>query len=294
MQRHLLVLACGWLTAASAADAPVRVLIIDGFSNHDWRTTTQRIREQLDADGGFAVAVSTSPDASATRDAMQAWRPPVAEADVVLMNCNDLGKPVIWPDAVKTQLEAFVRGGHGLYVFHSANNAFAHWPEYNRMIGLGWRAADFGPAAVVEDDGTLRRIPAGEGPGTSHGPRTDALITRVGEHPIHRGFPRQWRAADLEVYTYARGPAEHIDVLSHSRDNKFGLAFPIEWTVRYGDGRVYNSTLGHLWKDNADPAAFRCAGFRALLPRTVRWLAGRTDNSPAPTLSPDQPTLVGP
>lgn len=274
-----------------SAETPVRVLVIDGFSNHDWKTTTARIRALLAADGGFAVTVSTSPDAAAPREAMDAWRPPIAAADVVLLNCNDLGKPVNWPDAVKAQLEAFVQGGGGLYVFHSANNAFAQWPAYNRMIGLGWRGSDFGPAVVVNEDGTLRRIPAGEGPGTSHGKRTDALIVRVGDHPIHRGFPRQWRAADLEVYTYARGPAEHLEVLSYSKDNRFGLAFPIEWVVTYGAGRVYNATFGHLWKDNADPPAFRDAGFRTILVRALRWLAGREDGTPAPALRTDAPVL---
>jgi type 1 glutamine amidotransferase len=287
------ILALAAATAWSAAE-PVRVLVIDGFSNHDWRTTTARIRDLLEADGGFAVTVSTSPDAAAPRAALEAWQPPIAAADVVLLSCNDLGKPVVWPDAVRSQIEQFVRGGGGLCIFHSANNAFAHWPAYNRMIGLGWRPSAFGDALVVEDAGTVRRIPAGEGPGTSHGKRVDALITRVGEHPIHRGFPRQWRAADLEVYTYARGPAENIEVLSYSKDNQFGLGFPIEWTVRYGEGRVYNSTFGHLWAGDTNPPAFRCAGFRTILVRTLRWLAGREDAAPAPALTADAPALAAP
>jgi hypothetical protein len=36
----------------------------------------------------------------------------------------------------------------------------------------------------------------------------DALLVRLGDHPIHAGLPRQWVAADLEIYRYARGAAE--------------------------------------------------------------------------------------
>jgi hypothetical protein len=30
-----------------------------------------------------------------------------------------------------------VRGGGGLYVWHSGNNAFADWLAYNDIIGIG-------------------------------------------------------------------------------------------------------------------------------------------------------------
>lgn len=265
------------VVCAEVAPSPVRVLIIDGFSNHDWRTTTARIREILEEAGGFAVTVSTSPDSRADPAELAAWRPPLEGIEVVLLNCNDLGRPVNWSPVVRTGLEHFVRSGGGLYAFHSANNAFAQWPEYNRMIGLGWRKSDFGVALTVADDGTVRRVPAGEGPGTSHGPRVDAQIIRVGDHPIHAGLPRTWRATDIEVYTYARGPAEQLEVLSYSKDNAFTLGFPIEWVVRYGRGRVYTSTFGHLWADNPDPAGFRSPEFRGLVVAAVRWLAAREE-----------------
>ncbi|MCK4565510.1 MAG: ThuA domain-containing protein, partial [Verrucomicrobia bacterium] len=160
--------------------------------------------------------------------------------------------------------------------------------EYNRMIGRGWRNKDFGVAVVVEPDGTVVRIPAGEGKGTSHGKRVNAKLTRLGEHPIHAGMPRQWVAADIEVYSYARGPAENLTVLSYAREPKMGINFPIEWTVTYGKGRIYNSTLGHVWKDQAEPEGIRCAGFQTLMPRVVQWLANRPVDSVLPKDFPTQ------
>jgi uncharacterized protein len=38
-----------------------RVLIVDGFSNHDWRQTTALIRGILASKGSFTVDVSTAP-----------------------------------------------------------------------------------------------------------------------------------------------------------------------------------------------------------------------------------------
>ena len=78
------------------------------------------------------------------------------------------------------------------------------------MIGLGWRPRDYGTSLVITDDEAILRLPPGEGGHTSHGERVDALVTRLGEHPIHAELPRRWRTADVEVYRYVRGPAEHV------------------------------------------------------------------------------------
>jgi type 1 glutamine amidotransferase len=274
---------------APASVVPLRVLIIDGFSNHDWRMTTARIRDILNRDGGFTVAVTTSPDSTAPAGAVASWQPPLDHVDVIIMNCNDLGHPVHWSDAARHSIESFVAQGGGMFALHSANNSFAAWPEYNRMIGLGWRNKDFGPALEVSPAGEIIRIPAGQGQNTSHGKRVDALVKRIGDHPIHHGLPREWRAADTEVYTYVRGPAENVTVISYSADNKFSRGFPVEWVVNYGQGRVYSSSLGHLWKGDIDPPGYRCAAFQTLLVRALRWLGHRPVEDTVPA---DFPTAA--
>ena len=52
-------------------------------------------------------------------------------------------------------------------------------------------------------------------------------------------LPRAWRAANIEVYYHPRGPAKNVDVLSYAHEPRTGRNWPIEWTVRYGRGRVY-------------------------------------------------------
>ncbi len=262
------------MAAAGVWAEPINVLIVDGFSNHDWKHTTELLCSILEEHGGFAVEVSTF--------SKEDWNPEFSRFDVVIQNCNDLAGGEAWPRAVQEALENYVQHGGGLYVFHSANNAFPDWPEYNRMIGLGWRSAAFGWAVILDDAGTVQRIPPGEGEDTGHGKRVDAQVTRIGEHPIHQGFPRQWTAADIEIYRYARGPAEQLAVLSYAEDAAAGLNFPVEWTVDYGAGRVYSSTLGHVWRGQPDPAGMRCAAHRALIPRVVLWLAKRPVDSAVP------------
>ena len=76
-----------------AAEAPVRVLIVDGYSNHDWRLTTALIRGILEPVGLFKVDVSTAPPTKGA-PGWDVWRPRFSEYDVLIQTCNDLGR---WP-----------------------------------------------------------------------------------------------------------------------------------------------------------------------------------------------------
>lgn len=278
----------------------IRVLIVDGFSNHDWPQTTSLLRGILEsaADSGkvFEVSVSTTPQATDTTE-WSAWRPRFAGYDVVIQTCNDNApngllqgvthKPR-WPDSVKQDFVDFVRNGGGVYIFHAAENAFVGWKEYERMVGLSWRDSDYGTAIRVSEDGTLLRIPPGDPPGqaggTGHGNRGDVLVTRLGDDPIHAGMPRAWLTPDLEVYYFARGPAEDVRVLAYGRDSKPGQGWlwPVEWTTGYGKGRVYVSTYGHVWPGDVQPAGMRCAAVQTIVPRVVQWLAKRPVTIPLP------------
>ncbi len=286
----LLVLLAVFGVGATAAQQPrpIRVLIVDGFSNHDWRLTTRSIRAILEPTRQFSVDVSTSPPDAAS-PGWDRWRPVFSAYDVVIQTCNDINGGPQWPEPVREAFEKFVRHGGGVYVWHSGNNAFADWPDYNDMIGIGWRKKEFGSALAVSDDGRISRIPPGQGEDTGHGKRFDALVQLRGEHPIHRGLPRAWLAADIEVYYYVRGPAKKVEVLSYAREPHTGLNWPIEWTVRYGRGRVYTSTLGHVWKGDVQPVTVRDAGAQTLLIRALQWLARRPVTWPVPA---DFPTAT--
>ena len=229
-----------------AQNSKIKVLIIDGYSNHDWRYTTEVINTLLINSGFCKVDISTAPTNNSPKYGK--WNPRFANYDVVVMNLNSLGNGNSWPKNVQTNFENYMKNGGGMYVFHSANNSFAEWAEYDKMIGLGWRKAEQGTAIEIIDN-KMVRIPVGVGKNTSHGKRVDLVVNKLVEHPINKGFPAKWETPDIELYTYARGPAEKIEVLSFTFDKKTDKNWPVDWVVKYGKGRVYNSTFGHLWHD---------------------------------------------
>jgi len=260
---------------------PISVLIIDGFSNHDWKQTTAVTKWILESSDNFDVDVSTVP---ADSEKWKEWAPPFEEYDVILQNTNNIhDESKKWPENAEKNLEEYVKSGGGLYILHSANNAFSHWEEYDKMIGLGWRPQTTGYALEIGDNQEIVRIPPGEGQGTGHGDRFDAEIQVLNSHPINRDYPESWKTAHTEVYSYPRGPAENLNVLSFAYDSTdTHRLWPVEWVVSYGDGRVYNSSLGHLWSGEIYPEAYRCVGFQTTLIRAVEWAATGEVTYPVP------------
>jgi len=268
----------------------IKVLIVDGFSNHDWKINTALLRGILEPTGLFEVSVSTTP---ANRNAPEwdTWRPQFTNYDVVIQTFNDLNGGAMWPEEVKTAFESYVTNGGGFFDYHAGNNSFARWPAYNEMIGLGWRDKNFGWAVSVDTNENLVRIPAGEGEGTGHGPQVPVVIHNLGEHPIHAGFPKEWMTPHLEVYYYARGPANNMEALSYGFDPHTKMFWPTEWTVAYGQGRVYSATFGHVWRGEVQPEALRCAGVQTTLIRALQWLAKRPVDYPVPSDFPTKDAL---
>ena len=251
----------------------INVLIVDGFSNHDWQQTTKVVTSILENSELFDVSVSTAPS-EPNEIGWETWNPQFSNYDVVIQNSNNIhNKSIRWPNRVEKALEDYVKNGGGLYILHSANNAFSHWDEYNLMIGLGWRSENYGVALQIEENLQILEIPIGEGRSTYHGPRHDEIIYKLNNHPINKDYPQKWKTPDMELYKFARGPAKNITVLSYALDPKTNINWPVEWTIAYGKGKVYNSSMGHLWKGEAYPVSYRCIGFQTTMIRSTEWLA---------------------
>jgi hypothetical protein len=75
----LAIIFSGMVCSAQAGERKIHVLIVDGFSNHDWRQTTSLLRSILDRTGLFEVAVSTAPE-TAGDPAWAAWHPKFSRA----------------------------------------------------------------------------------------------------------------------------------------------------------------------------------------------------------------------
>ncbi|WP_158858471.1 ThuA domain-containing protein [Lunatibacter salilacus] len=268
----------------------ISVLIVDGFSNHDWKQTTAVTKWILEESDLFKVDISTVPADSAAR---MAWLPSFDNYDVIIQNTNNIqNKKIKWPLEAEKALEGYVKNGGGLYILHSANNAFSHWKEYDEMIGLGWRSQDVGTSLEIDTSGNILRYGPGEGKGTGHGERFNALVQILNRHPINEGYPEAWQTVNTEVYYFPRGDAKKLEVLSYAYDStSTQKMWPVEWVVEYGKGKVYNSSLGHLWEGETYPPAYQCAGYQTTVVRVAEWLATGRVTFPVPS---DFPTASTP
>ena len=245
---------------------PIKVLILDGQNNHNWKATTPVLVEALQHENLCKVTISTSPPKKSSKEEWKTWKPDFKSHDVTLSNYNG----EMWPADVQKNLVQYVMNGGAFVVVHAANNAFSGWPEYNEMIGLGgWggRTEKSGPYLYFDDLGKLIRDPR-PGRGGSHGPQHEFVVeVRNKSHPITKGMPQKWLHAKDELYDSLRGPAENVEVLATAFSEKSKRHEPMIMTIAFGKGRVFHTPMGH-----AD-YSMKCVGFQDVLRRGTQWAA---------------------
>jgi mono/diheme cytochrome c family protein/glucose/arabinose dehydrogenase len=297
--------------SVSAADI-IRVLIIDGRNNHDWRETTDSLRATLGAAGRFEVKVSTAPRErfhsfpstppksadpvafaeakqrheigkraveSALKTEWESWNPDFEAHDVVLLNYNGPD----WPERVRRNFVKFVRQGGGLLLIHAANNGFRDWPEFNEMIGLGYNGArgiSEGRKILSSkiEDATGRLLTCCEGQNSGHGSQHAFLVkVRAPDHPIMSGLPSVWRHGRDELYHNLRGVGRNLTILSSAysdpKQRGTGHHEPVTWAVEYGKGRVIVTTMGHHWPRQVERDSLECVGFQTVVARSLEFAA---------------------
>lgn len=251
-------------------------LIVTGHDHpaHDWRATTPAIREALERDPRWSVEVTEEPEALATRD--------LARFSTIVLNYCNWERPGLSADA-RGALLAYVQAGGGLSVVHFANGAFhpslpgaeeSDWPAYRETLVR--RVWDHAPGASGHDAYGAFRVET-----------TDV------EHPITAGA-RDYDTVD-ELY-YRQAGSAPIAPLVTARSKLTKQSEPLAWAYRVGQGRVFQTVLGH------DAAALRVPGTARLVQRGTTWAAHAepmdvehpapsvtrvTDDAPADAFVPD-------
>jgi uncharacterized protein len=256
----LLLTVCGAPFLHSQAPRKIRVLILTGENAHDWRTTTPALREVLERSQRFDVRVN---------EEVQGCGPETFAAyDVLVLNYS-IGKnqSLWWDYRTREALLDFVRNGKGVVSVHGANMSFWGWPEYDKLIGGTWR----------ETGGDA--------------PYHDFRLKIVDpDHPITRGLPDSLSQTD-EIY-HGLTLQPNIHVLATAFDDpkncrKPGQACgsgkdePLIWTLAYGAGRVFQTTLGH------DVKAITSPTFVATFQRGTEWAATGQVTLPGLPRSPE-------
>jgi type 1 glutamine amidotransferase len=269
MRTLFLALALGSFASLSAWAAPLRVLLIDGQNNHDWKASSPWIKKILESSGLFVVDVATTPGAGGN---MAEFKPDLAPYQVLVSNYNGES----WSKEFQQAFVNFVRNGGGFVSVHAADNAFPDWPEYNEMIGIGgWNGRNAKSGPWLYWDGKIVRDPS-PGNGGSHGKQHEfKLTTREPSHPIMAGLPAEWMHCKDELYDRLRGPANNVTVLatafSDKATNGSGRHEPLLMALTFGQGRIFHTALGH--NNGPDLTSQKCVGFITTLQRGTEWAA---------------------
>lgn len=234
----------------------VKVLLLTGVNNHDWVATTPVLREVLEQTGRFEVRVNEEVRGNGPET--------FAPYDLLLLNYDDFKQTAgpWWDYRARQAMLDFVRNGKGLVSYHSANNAFWGWEEFDKLVGGTWRET------------------------ATHAPYHTYTVKIVDpDNPITQGMPSTFAETDELYQGLSMQPNIHLlaaaydDPHNCSKNGKVcgsGKDEPLIWTLKYGLGRVFQTALGH------DVKAMDSPGFRLTLVRGTEWAATGKVTIPVP------------
>jgi len=263
MKKLLLIAAAccvGYAQPTISGQPKIQTLIITGQNGHDWRGVTPLLRKALEDTGRFEVRV--------TEEFRGAGPETLAPYDLVVLNYYERRqKPLWWGERAQNALLDFVKSGKGVVVYHFSVAAFEGWEEYEKMCGANWR------------------------PGNGHhAPAHDFFVDiKDASHPITQGLKKRFPQPKDELYANLKWqPAGAYQVLATAWDDHSlyknpkqptpgpGRDQPMLWVLKYGQGRVFTTVLGH------DVPAVQTPAFVVTFTRGAEWAATGKVTLPIP------------
>jgi type 1 glutamine amidotransferase len=229
----------------------IRVLVLSGHNNHDWRTTTPFLKKLLIGTGRFDVRVDEAPIGLSRRT--------LAPFDLLVLDY--MGPD--WGIESRAAVEEFVASGKGIVVVHGASYAFSG----NEVLGDGHRGTSLVEPLWEE----YAKIVGGVWTdSTGHGDRHSFMVEFTDrEHPITKGLGEGFRATDELYHDHRMQPSAKVLATAYDAPEMRGTGErePILWTVNYKKGRVFYTALGH------NTAAMSEPGFVSTFLRGCEWSA---------------------
>ena len=250
-----LALAAAWVLApAAGAQQPAakkKVLIVwGGWAGHQPKETVDIFAPWL-VEQGFDVEISNSLDPYLDAEKLKGLS--------LIVQAVTMG--TITPQQEKGLRDA-VRGGVGLAGWHGGlADSFRANPEYEWMVGGSWAAH---PGNILDYTVNITK-------------RDDPIMKGLSDFTMHSEQYYMLVDPGVEVLATTTFSGEPMPAIK-------GVVMPVVWRKLYGQGRVFNSTLGHVASD------FNVAEAKEITKRGMLWAARVTGNDPIPT-NPYRPAV---
>ena len=208
------------------------LIVWGGWDGHTPEQSAAIVSDMLTAHD-FAVTVEPTTEAFADKD----------------LGKFDLIVPAITMSRIEkeelTNLLAAVRAGSGLAGFHGLmGDTFRNEPDYQFMVGGQWVAH---PGNIIDYTVNVSKP-------------NDPVMAGIGDFPYRSEQYYMHVDPSLEVLATTTFKGDIFDEID-------GVVMPVVWKRRYGKGRVFYSSLGHV----ADE--FKVPQMRTIFERGALWAA---------------------
>lgn len=221
----------------------MNLLVISG-GRHPYEESTP-VLEKFLSDAGHTVNVTE--DASVLADAAA-----LGGYDALVFNTMRAGDDAM-TRAEQAGMTQFIQSGKGFVCIHIAGCASEDWPEYYDITGGGWLLNDsyHPPYGSFEVNVSDAANPGAAG--ISDFATNDELYMGI----AYREGNDVFITGDSEDGTHMwRGESTFMP----------GGTFPLGWTRRYGDGKVFVTLLGH------NGLSFQTPEFQRIVLNGVDWI----------------------
>jgi type 1 glutamine amidotransferase len=240
------------MAAATTATEPLRVLILSGANNHDWKSTTPVLRQLVETCPRFKVIDVIEDPSQVTAELLN-------RCDVIASNWSAYPEMAghQWGEKAERDFVDWVKAGHGFVVFHAASATSQDWPAFQQLVKLTWGIDK-----------------------TSHGAYHTLKVTvRDSDHPITRGMRDFWITDELwhnMVNLTGQEVRAVCEAFSEPDFGGTGKFEPVVVPTALGEGRGLNIVLGH------DARAMKNIGWQTLMLRGLEWAATGDVTIPIP------------